>query len=71
MERETAEEINKLMLDCGAKLDKSVALVKERCGIEEFEVYRKSIGKIMGTMLLEIMNPIYKEYPDLKPLQLK
>lgn len=71
MNREIAEEISKLMLYCGSEIDKSVVLVKNTCDSEEFEIYRKAIGKIMGTMLVDIMNPIYKQYPDIKPPQLK
>ncbi|MBI5874303.1 MAG: hypothetical protein HZB81_00365 [Deltaproteobacteria bacterium] len=59
------------MLYCGSEIDKSVVLVKNTCDSEEFEIYRKAIGKIMGTMLVDIMNPIYKQYPDIKPPQLK
>jgi len=38
---------------------------------EEFRKYRDSVSKILATMLLEIMNPLYVEHPDLKPEQLR
>jgi hypothetical protein len=31
----------------------------------------KGVGKIMGEMLFEVMNPLYKKHPDLKPEELK
>jgi hypothetical protein len=71
MKKETAEAISKLMLDCGAKLDDSVRIVMENCSKEEFHAYRCAVGKVMGTMLTEIMNPIYREHPDLKPEKLR
>ena len=69
-EKNVAKEISQLMLEYGAKLDASVALVKEECSVEEFNVYRKAVGKIMGYMLLDVMNPLYEKHPDLKPSEL-
>jgi hypothetical protein len=71
MNRDVAEEINKLMLEYGAKLDASVRLVMESGSEAEFEAYRAAVGQIMGTMLLDVMNPIYREHPDLKPAELE
>jgi hypothetical protein len=70
MKRDVAEAINKLMLEYGARLDESVRLVMESCSNSEFEAYRAAVGQIMGTMLLDVMNPIYREHPDLKPPEL-
>ncbi|MDI1446316.1 hypothetical protein [Polyangium sp. 6x1] len=70
MKRDVAEAINKLMLEYGAKLDESVRIVMESCSPSEFESYRAAVGQIMGTMLVDVMNPIYREHPDLKPPQL-
>jgi hypothetical protein len=66
-----AQEISKLMLDCGAKLDASVALVKKECGVKEFEAYRNAVSKIMTDMLLDVMNPLYRRHPEIKPKELK
>jgi hypothetical protein len=67
---EVAKEISDLMLEYGARLDKSVALVSERGSAEELKAYRRAVGKIMGEMLLEVMNPLYARHPDLKPKEL-
>jgi hypothetical protein len=71
MKKEVAETINRLMLEYGAKLDSSVRLVMDSSSAEEFEAYRAAVGQIMGTMLLDIMNPIYREHPELKPPELE
>jgi hypothetical protein len=71
MRKEIALEISSLMLEYGAKLDSSVALVMANGSAEEAQRYRRAVGKIMGEMLIEIMNPIYAEHPDLKPPQLR
>ena len=68
---EVAERVNALMLEIGAKLNASIADVGSSCSEEEFANYRHVVGKIMGAMLLEIMNPIYAAHPGLKPSQLE
>jgi hypothetical protein len=70
MKRESAKEINQLMMEFSKKLNDSIFLV-DKTNIQEYNQYRLAIGQIMGTMLLEIMNPIYKQYPDLEPKELK
>jgi hypothetical protein len=62
-----ASEISQLMLEYGAKLNESVALVRDKCSQAELMAYRDAIAKIMGDMLLEVMNPIYAIHPNLKP----
>ncbi len=70
-QKDVAKEVSNLMLEVGARLDASTALVKERCSAVEFEAYRRAVGKIMGEMLLEVMNPLYQKHPDLKPKELR
>jgi hypothetical protein len=62
-----ARQISELMLDCGARLDDSVALVQSKCTPEELRVYRRAVGKVMGEILLEVLNPLYAKHPSLKP----
>jgi phytoene/squalene synthetase len=66
-----AEEISKLMLEFGARLDVSVELVRDNCSPEELRLYRRAVGEVMGVMLLDIMNPLYARHPSLKPPQLR
>lgn len=69
-DNKVAEKISKLMLDCGAKLDESVSWVQHGCSTEELAAYQQAIGKIMTDMLFEVMNPLYKAHPELKPPEL-
>lgn len=68
---EVAERVGVLMLEIGVKLDASVADVEACCSEDEFADYRRAVARIMGAMLLDIMNPIYATHPALKPAQLK
>lgn len=69
-DKEVAMRVSELMLEFGAKLNESLALAKERCSEAEFKAYRTVVGKLMGEMLLEVMNPLYASHPDLKPKEL-
>ncbi|WP_444935805.1 hypothetical protein ACJJIW_16870 [Microbulbifer sp. JMSA004] len=71
MKKEVAGEIVSLMLEFGARLDQSVALVQDNCSKDELVSYRRAVGKLMGNMLLDIMNPIFNEHPELKPDELE
>jgi len=71
MRQDVAEEIVGLMLEYGDRLDGTIRRIQDTCDEKEFSFYRKAIGKIMGYMLTDIMNPIFSEYPQLKPDGLK
>ena len=66
-DKDIALKISTLMVEIGANINDSISMVKNECSEFEFEAYKKAAGKVMGEMLLEIMNPIYKEHPDIKP----
>jgi hypothetical protein len=44
---------------------------KWSCLLPEFERHRREVGQIMGRMLLDIMNPLYDQHPEIKPTGLK
>lgn len=65
-----ATDISALMLNIGSQLDASVSYVQKSCDESELNTYRSAVGEIMGRMLIDIMNPIYKQHSELKPEQL-
>ena len=67
MRRDAAEKINALMLECTTKINESIRIVMDTCDEDEFVLYRRTAGRIMGDVFLDILDPIYKEYPDLDP----
>lgn len=71
MNHQTAKQIVDLMVEFGSRLNESVAIVETNCARDEFELYRLNIGKLMGGMLIDILNPILKEHPNLKPDRLR
>jgi hypothetical protein len=57
-------------VEARAEQDLVLSEIKPSCSDDEFKQYREMIGKSMGAMLLDVINPIVQKYPDLKPPQL-
>jgi len=64
--KDVAKEVSTLMIDILARLDTSILLVQKKCTDEEFKTYRKTVAQIMASML-DVVNPLYLQHPDLKP----
>jgi hypothetical protein len=62
-----AKQISDVMIDVSDRLDRSIVTVKEQCSKEEFQAYRFAVGKILGEVLLEVLNALYAAHPSLKP----
>lgn len=70
MNRELAEETSLLALKISADLNQHLFKIKAQCSEAETKQYALATGKVLADMLFEVMNPIYAEHPDLKPVQL-
>ena len=64
---EVAQYISDLMIEVGGRLDSSVQVVARKCPQEESQAYKRAVGNVLGEMLLQIMNPLYRVHPSLKP----
>src|SRR5689334_15155693 len=71
MKRETAEMLSKLMLALGSQLNESVRRVQDAEPEAITRKYKLTVAEILGTALTNVMNPIYAEYPDLEPEELR
>lgn len=65
-----AQQVSDLMIEFQGRLNDSIIAVQENCSSEEFKAYRLAAGRVMGEMLLEVMNPLYARHPSLKPPEL-
>ena len=71
MSRDAAKIVMGLVTRHAAEQDALLIEIQSLCTEEEFREYRRMIGKSMGAMLFEIINPIVAKYPELKPPQLR
>ena len=71
MSRDAAKIIMDVAIKNAAEQDAALIEIQSLCNEDEFSEYRLMIGKTMGAMLFEIINPIVAKYPELKPSQMK
>lgn len=62
-----AKEVSELMMHVFIQLSDSCLRIKERCSPEEYQAYMKAIAKLTGDINFDVMEPLYKEHPELKP----
>lgn len=53
-----------------AILNQQLLNLEEKIDSDEFINLRRGFGEVMGHILTEILNPLFNEYPDLKPKEL-
>jgi hypothetical protein len=71
MSREAAKIVMELVTRNAAEQDAVLTEIQSLCTEDEFNEYRLMIGKSIGAMLFEIINPIIAKYPELKPAELR
>ena len=71
MKRKVAEQVHELMISFSGALAESVEVVEAGSDAEETAAYREAVTMLLGTMLEEIMVPIYDQHPELIPSALK
>lgn len=71
MDRSTAEHVDAIMQEISGRLNESIRLVMINSPPEEFNSYRRKVGKIVGEIFLEIQEPLYAEHPELTPPDLR
>ena len=63
-----AKQISDLMLDIFYRLDESCVTATKLCPTQEASVYRKSVGRVVGPIVLDVLQPLYNAHPELKPV---
>lgn len=69
-DRNVAAEVSKCLLEANRLLNQAVAVANAGSSMEEFSAFRLAIGKVLGELLVEVVNPLYRQHPDLKPPEL-
>ena len=70
MKKEAAIKVNEMLLECYFKLHDTIDIVRESSDAEERSAYCQGIGKVLGYLLLDVLDPIYAEHPELRPEQI-
>jgi hypothetical protein len=67
MNKECATRINDVLVQCYKDLHSSIDTARSSCSDAEHHAYCRRIGAILGYMLIDLLDPMYKEHPDIAP----
>jgi hypothetical protein len=67
---DAARKVVALLLDASGAIDQSVAEVRDHGTSEELKAYAKVAGGILGKILSEGLNPLFRQHPELVPPEL-
>jgi hypothetical protein len=70
VEKSVASEVSGYVLEVNRLLNRAAAAVTKSTSTEESAVFNRAIGEVLGVLLLEVVNPLYRAHPDLKPSDL-
>jgi DNA-binding transcriptional LysR family regulator len=71
MDKATAQRVRDVAQHALGQLDSSIHAVQASCSQQEFETFRTVVGKIMGAIVIDVLQPLYAEHPDITPPELK
>jgi hypothetical protein len=66
-DNEIAQQIDSLMREVFRRIDESLALVKQKCPSDEAAAYQRATGRIVGPIVMDVLEPLYETHPELKP----
>lgn len=68
MDRKIAEQIATFVNAHIDQLIASLDAVQEKVSAEEFALYKRGVARVVAAYDKEIIDPVAREYPDLKPV---
>jgi hypothetical protein len=71
MDKATALRVRDTAQEALGQLDLSIHAVQTTSTQSEFEAFRTVVGRVMGAIVVDILQPIYAEHPDLVPPELR
>ena len=64
MNSNIANEVSRSLGDILGGMNETIRLVMDNSSPEEFVAYRTAMGKVMGALIHEVINPHYEKYPE-------
>jgi hypothetical protein len=71
MDKSTAFKMRELADELLAKAAELLNVVNQSCSQEERRGFHAALGTVIGEVDLEILEPIYKQYPEWRPPDLE
>ena len=67
MNREDAEALSILLLQLVGHLDQSAAFVRDKECKVVWDEYRHAVGRAMAAVSLDLAEPLWRRFPELRP----
>lgn len=67
LDKKIAKQVDDALIQCSSEINETIRLVQNNCSPEEFEIYRRSAGFIMGSIFIDIREKIYNLHPEIAP----
>jgi len=64
---DVAAIVNLKLNDVYRVLEGTIGNVNEGCSAEEAVAYREVVSKLFAILVFEMMEPLYRKHPELKP----
>ena len=71
MDETTAAQVERLGRSANAALNEALIVAQANCTADEFVALRSVVGRIMGTIVIELLQPLYAEHPGITPPELR
>lgn len=65
--KDLAASVNSKLRNCYQLLEESILEVNRGCNEEQAKAYRQRIGSLFSILVFDLMEPLYKAHPELKP----
>lgn len=66
-DKQIASEISSRVLEVNRLLNEVISLAQGGSSPDELSVLKLAVGRVLGELLVEIVNPLYRAHPELKP----
>jgi len=67
MNGDAVKKFSSEMLSVMRQIEESSESLRHSCDQEEFEFLRGQLGKVAAALMDEVLNPLFTEYPEVKP----
>ncbi len=71
MNKDAADTLAKIYRRLSGALNNSLLEMQPVCTAEEFRVQKQIIGRMMGIIHLDVLTPLFEEFPEIIPEDLR
>ena len=67
MTKEEAESLSVVLLQIVGRLDQTAAFVRDKEDKASWDKYRQAVGRAMAAVSLDLAEPLWARFPELRP----